>query len=104
MKKLNKNHFNNFVKKNAENLYMIVYQDFNGMVDMVEKVDQPEFKKVVKVQFQPCRDVLLRDAGDKLKIAFRDGNSFDPYENDEYQGIEVYNCCGKFVVAVKKAA
>ena len=104
MKKLNKNHFNNFVKKNAENLHMKVYAHFNGMVDMVENVEAPAFSKVVKVQFQEWRDVVLRAANDVSKIAFRDGNSFDHYEDAEYQGIEVYNCCGKFVVAVKKAA
>jgi hypothetical protein len=31
-------------------------------------------------------------------------DSFKAFENDLFEGIEVYNCCGSFIIAIRRAA
>lgn len=86
-----------FVNKNKEQLYLKVESSFSGMTDMVETIEQP-FSKAEAY-----------DGNLKNTLGFRGiwlvGSSRDyikTFENDTFKGFAVSNCCGDFLVAIKK--
>lgn len=99
MKKFNRASFKSFFKKNQNNLYIKVQSKFDGMIDMVDFVVDPQFVELVSNEINSSNDIVLRDKNSDINIVFRDRNSFDYYKDRYYEGISVYNCCGKFIVA-----
>lgn len=84
------------IRKNP-NLYIKVGSKFDGMVDMVT---------TVKDSFTPIdrtdnSDITLGIMGAWFVGGSRD--SFYPYSDNHFDGVEVVNCCGKFTLAVKVA-
>lgn len=89
--------FKSFVKKNRENLLVKVGSSFSGMTDMCEPVDD---------HFTPAEDNDHFPTKNSLGIGgiYLVGSSRDRFryfENENLVGIEVYNACGNFTVAVK---
>jgi len=95
-----------FIKKNQAKpgetgpLYIKVKSRFDGMVDMVTETKE-DFKKLQ----------WMDDANriNKYNLGFQGiwlvGQSrdyFTPYEDEQLKGYEVYNCCGTFILAIKK--
>lgn len=86
-----------FAKRNADNLYTYEKSSFDGMTDCVQETNRGWFKTKI------TDDTYFYRTG--IQGIYTVGNSrdlFELYEDDEYFGIEVYNCCGTSILAVKK--
>lgn len=125
MKKMTKTTFKSFLKKNAGNLFIQSVSDFDGMSDMVEFTPSSQ-RKFIPLEKKTLSDMDYRiaeqrgtDRAHLEDVTFNSQNTlgyigvwlvdssrnwFTPYEDDDFHGIEVYNCCGSFVVATPKAA
>lgn len=89
--------FKAWIRKNPG--FLIMHKSsFDGMIDGISYDSRAEFKAPSSAAF-PC-DNNLGYAGIWLVGGSR--NSFDAYDKNGFVGIEVYNCCGSFVVAVRK--
>lgn len=84
--KITKATFKSFVRKNEGKLYMDTRSEFSGMIDGLEYKHEG-FKKI---------DMF----DDDLICGSR--NYFTEYEDNNYKGIRVSNCCGSYIVCVKK--
>ena len=98
MKKITKATFKSFVKKNEGKLLINVTSSFDGQTDCCESQH---------AGFLPARKAdheknTLGYAGIWLVGSSRD--YFRPYNDNGLQGIEVTNCCGRSIVAVRQAA
>lgn len=123
MKKITKSTFKSFLKKNEGNLYIQYESSFDGMSDCVEFV--PSNKR----KFVPLEKATVRDADyqygaehgrtrEQVEANFFSNENtlgysgiwlvnssrdhFRAFDNGDFQGIEVYNCCGSFVIATPK--
>ena len=87
-----------FIRKNPA-LYISTKSRFDGMVDCVMPCDDKDFSPV-----QPSDGYknTLGIAGAWFVFDSRD--SIWAYEDEHFKGYEVYNCCGSFILAIKKAA
>lgn len=99
MKKVTKTTIKSFIKRelNHNNLYLNRKSRFDGMVDCVMPVDS-NFEKVAET-----KDFTENTLG--ISGAWFVGSSrdyFTPYADDNYIGYEVSNCCGSFVLAMKR--
>ncbi len=89
-----------FVKKNLDNLYIRNDSDFDGMQDCVVSSNNSSFKATKADEREHCFKNTLGISGAWFVGSSRD--YFDSFDNGEYAGVEVYNSCGSFVLAVKK--
>lgn len=124
MKKITKATFKSFLKKNSANLFIKIQADFNGMTDCVEylPVDERKFVLLQKciineIDYQygaerGCTREQVEDNffNNKNTLGYRgiwlvdnNGDSFRDFEDDKFKGIEVYNCCGSFTIAIQKS-
>ena len=90
-----------FIKKNQD-LYIQNLSDFNGMVDCVMPTSNQDFKPAIRI---PLREDTYNDHHKGIEQAYftlGGDDRFYPFENDTFKGYEVINCCGKFVLAIKK--
>ena len=97
MKKITRATLKSFVKKNKSNLLLKVNSSFSGMTDCVESVED---------SFSPATEDK-RNTENTLGMngVWLVGDSrdyFTAYDDGVYTGIECYNCCGSFILAVKK--
>jgi len=88
-----------FVKKNLDNLYIRNDSDFDGMQDCVVSCADSSFKRV-EIKGSGYSKNTLGIVGAWFVGSSRD--YFSEYENESFKGIEVYNSCGCFVLAVSK--
>jgi len=91
-----------FVRKNRENLYVLETSRFSGMSDMVEYHDTPQWHPAQDDTRNCCLENSLGVLGVWCVRGSRD--YFKHFENENFIGINVYNCCGSFTVAIKKVA
>lgn len=125
MTKTTKTTFKSFIKKNAGNLFIQEISDFDGMSDMVEFTPSKQ-RKFVELKKKTLSEMDYRIAEERgtsrerlddctfnskntlgyigIWLVDSSSNWFTPYEDDQFQGIEVYNCCGSFIVATPKRA
>ena len=99
MKKMTKATFKSFVNKNRDRLYISVEWYFDGMIDGMTRGDC-KFDKI-----QPDNDEKLYSYTLGIRGCWLVGKSrdyFESYEDESYEGISVGNCCGDFVIAIKK--
>jgi len=96
-KKITKATFKSFIRKNQGTLYIKCMSSFDGMTDCVEYDNKAGFEKVT--ENDSCHGNTLGISGVWLVGGSR--NWFKKYEDAEYEGIEVSNCCGSFILAVK---
>ena len=87
-----------FIKKNHDNLYIKNLRDFDGMVDCVMPNPGAEFRPATFTE--AGLDYNLGVKGVYVVRSSRD--YFYPFEDDQFTGIEVSNCCGGFIVAIKR--
>lgn len=99
MKKITKATFKSFVKKNRENLLIKTKSSFDGMTDGIERFKDNGFSKAVEA-YRVHEEHNLGIQGIWLVNGSRD--YFEAYNKDGFVGIEVSNCCGNFVVAIKE--
>lgn len=100
MKKITLATVKKLIRENLEagKLFIKLKRDFDASDDCVRQIKNASFKVAEKTE--KCEKYTL-----KVKGAWFVGSSndyFDAYEDEHFKGIEVYNCCGCFIIAVKK--
>lgn len=101
-KKITLSTFKSFVKKNADNLFVNVKSSFDGMIDGCRTYKdgfQPATKDTTESKSDTYYEATLGINGVWLVRGSRD--YFYQYQDENFTGIEVSNCCGCFIVAVK---
>lgn len=90
-----------FARRNADQIYFKEVSSFDGMSDMVEDNDNPQWKKseIIPMNTKGYRYYRSGILG-IYTVGGRD--YFELYEDDAYFGIEVWNSCGSSILAVKK--
>lgn len=97
-KKITRATAKSFVRKNRAMLFIKAKSSFSGMSDMVEYDSKASFKiaKHNESNFNHTQGVV------GLWLVGGNGDRFNHFENDDFVGIEVYNCCGSCILAVLK--
>lgn len=89
--------FKNFIRKNQGKLYCNFYTRFDGMTDGLERIHNG---------WNPAQMTTDHDEHTfgirGVWCVGRSRDYFTKYSDDEFEGIEVSNCCGNFTVGVKK--
>lgn len=98
MTKITKATLKSFVKKNREQLFVNVKSKFDGMTDGCES-QNGGFQTA-----QPTNHEAHTLGVKGIWLVGSSGNYFKPYSEDGFEGICVSNCCGHFIVAIRKAA
>ena len=89
-----------FAKRNAEFLYVKNISDFDGMVDGVRQNEGATFR-IPEGQLDLTNSHTW-GIGCWFVLGGRDW--FSPYNQDGWNGLEVSNYCGNFVIAVRTGA
>ena len=82
-----------FIRKNANRLFAKTCSRFDGMTDCVQQVEGDTFTQISAENALGIKGVYIV------------GNSrdhFSSFENDSYIGFEIYNCCGRGILAISK--
>ncbi len=86
-----------FVKKNSENLYINLKRDFDAMIDGSRQLNGG-FEPAQKTEKNLANTLGLV----KAWVVGDSRDYFQHFENEEFTGIQVSNCCSTFILAVKK--
>ncbi len=100
MQKITKSTLKSFIRRNKNNLLIKESGSFDGMIDGISWNKNSSFKNV-KITDKDLNHTLGIE--DVWVIERAGANNFDRYEDENYIGIEVYNCCGKFTLAIEKS-
>ena len=87
-----------FARRNKDNLFVKKESSFDGMSDMVE----PLKNDWEKTTFDPEKTGYYSTGIQGVYTVGSSRDYFRIYEDSEYYGINVYNCCGNSILAVKK--
>lgn len=87
-----------FIKKNQGKLYISNTRSFNGMIDGSRECDDKSFRPVETEMHHPENSLGIKGAW----FVFRSRDYFGRFEDAEYTGFRVNNCCDSFILAVKK--
>jgi len=87
MKKITKATIKSFLRKNQGKVYCQTLSYFDGQIDGTTYCKESEWK--------------LTDKADAAMIDIM-RNYFSPYEDKDYIGYNVYNCCGNYNIAIRK--
>lgn len=85
------------INKNSENLYIKLESQFNGTTEGVESV-KDFFTKVEKTESNVKNTLGINGAW----FVGSSRDYFTAFENDNFTGVEVYNCCCSFILAIKR--
>jgi vesicle coat complex subunit len=88
--------FKSFVNKNKENLLVKVKSNFDGMVDCVTEV-KDTFTPATKSNLSEKYTLGIQG----IWLVGQSRDWFKEYKESGLTGIEVSNCCGSFVVAIR---
>jgi hypothetical protein len=91
--------FKSFVRKNAASLFVNQKSSFDGMTDCIES-RHGGFNPAQQDDDQFSHKNTLGLRG--LWLVGHSRDYFNPYEDERFIGIEVYNSCGKSIVAIAK--
>lgn len=88
--------YKSFAKRHKDELYFKSLTSFNGMIDGIDSVDDKSWRKT--------------QLGNTHKQEFVDGvwcvgssrDYFELFEDENFVGIDVYNCCGHTLLGIKK--
>lgn len=97
-KKITKATFKSFIKKNGDQLFIKVRASFDGQIDGLAWYKGDFMPAIKKEEFF---EHTLNIKGVWLVGGGRD--YFKSYEDENYIGIGVSNCCGYFQIAIKKS-
>jgi hypothetical protein len=86
-----------FVRK-AQNLHIRTKSQFDGMTDCVMPTDSNGF--TIAVKSENHAEHTLGVAGAWFVLG--GGDRCSAYEDDNFKGFSVYNCCGSFLLATPK--
>lgn len=81
-----------FIRKNADSLFCKTRSRFDGMTDSIEQVE--DFFAEVSAE----KAIGLQG----VYIVGSSRDRFRHFENESFIGIEVSNCCGRGILAIKK--
>ena len=97
MKKISLATIKSFINKNKSQIYLKQESDFDGYTDCVQQV---------KDDFSLCNhDATLNKNTLGLKGAWfvlQGRDYFRAYEDEQFTGFYIYNCCGSFSIVIKK--
>lgn len=99
-----------FIRKNRVQLLLKVESNFDGMQDMVTQSDDAAFRPAEDRTKWDCEQNAYVPTRQNCKnsldingVWFTNGGDFcKVFETDKLRGFEVSNCCGNWIVAVKK--
>lgn len=98
MKKITKATLKSFIKKNFDQLQIKVKSAFDGQTDGMEDIKE-NFKPIQKTDRQLDYTLGI----DRVWIVgYGSSNYFNIYEDNQFSGIEVSNCCRNFILAIRK--
>ena len=88
-----------FVRRNKGSLYIKAEASFDGMTDCVQRTDGAVFRKITK-------PIDIEAHGNTFGISGAwfvkgGGDYFRPYDKEGFKGHYVYNCCGRFTLAIQ---
>jgi DNA-binding transcriptional regulator LsrR (DeoR family) len=89
-----------FIRKNEGKIYIYVKSSFDGMVDCVMPTRDIEFVLAKKRESNLSNTLGLQRAW----VVGNSDDSFRPYEDSKFIGYNIYNCCGEFILAIKKSS
>jgi hypothetical protein len=89
--------FKSFIRKNADALFVNQKSTFDGMTDGIESCHGGFTRAESETTFS-SHSLGLRG----LWLVGGSRDYFNAYEDEKFVGIEVYNCCGKSIIAVAK--
>lgn len=105
MKKITLATVKSFVKKNESKLLVQVKSSFNGMIDGCDDSRNCDFTQVTEIRWpRPGYTSSMSIDGNSLLGSGGSGNLFKVYEDDNFIGFDIYNCCGWFIIATQKVA
>jgi hypothetical protein len=87
-----------FIKKNSEILFISKDSSFSGMDDCVMPSGVAGFKIATKTD----RNIDNTLGIDGAWIVKGSRDYFSKFENEDFIGFDVYNCCGSFKIAILK--
>ena len=90
-----------FIRKNLGNLWIRVNSSFDGMTDCVQQCKGAQFAPAA-MDDGNCRGHNLGIRGLWLVLGSR--YSIRPIKSGEFEGFEVYNCCGSCTIATRKVS
>ena len=97
-KKITLSTLKSFANRNKENLFCKEKSSFDGMVDCV----MPSKNEWQKTNLDTEKIGYYRTGIQGIYTVGSSGNYFALYEDSYFVGIEVYNCCGCSILAIKK--
>lgn len=100
MSKITKSTLKAFINKNQGNLFSKEKSSFDGMVDCVMQNNNTGFNKVESIDIASKNTLGIKD----VWLVDGSANYFALYEDEKFIGIEGTNCCGNWIVAIRKAA
>ena len=86
-----------FAKRNSDNLFVKKCSSFDGMTDCVEVVKSDWRKTEISDKTNYYKTGI-----DGVYTVGCSRDYFEIFEDSTYYGIEVYNCCGRSILAIKK--
>jgi len=89
--------FKSYVKKHKENLFINVTSKFDPMHDSCMQ----QYNGFIKATHD-CKMIENSLGVNGIYLVEDSKNYFSFYEDDFFTGIKVYNCCGSFIIGVKK--
>lgn len=87
-----------FLRRNQGQVHIKLLSHFDGMTDGTRDVERPAFVLAAPTERSPQYTLGLAAAW----FVGGSRDSYSAYEDDTYQGYEVWNCCVHFIIAVKK--
>lgn len=122
-KKITLSTFKSFIKKYENHLYFMPESHFDSMTDGTAYTPKDE-RKFTELQRRQAErwDYRYAEERGRTKESVDDGirnnkntlgyngiwlvggsrDYFSAFDNDEYTGIHVYNCCGSYTIAIQK--
>ena len=97
MKKITMATLKSFIRKNAGKLFVKNLSHFDSMTDCVEQCHDRQFREAQATDEHGDHSLGIR--GVWCVRGSRDW--FTAYNEKGFRGIEVYNCCGSFIIAVR---
>ena len=88
-----------FAKRNRENIFTKELSSFDGMTDGVEYNPNANWSKT---EINPEKSNYYKTGIQGVYTVGSSRDYFTLYEDEKFIGIEVYNCCGTSILAVKK--
>ncbi|GAG76104.1 unnamed protein product [marine sediment metagenome] len=85
-----------FIRRHPNVLHIKNLSYFDGMVDCVMSVDGAKFRPVKPAETNLDHNLGVAGAW----FVKRSRDYFKPYKDDDFQGFEIFNSCGSFILAI----